>query len=203
MIFYGLRKENIQGFSKVEGDFYRYSLGNRVEITAMKKHHVNKVLFENLSSSVKEDKLMVRYCPTNEILFKKDFIDSYNELDHASCFIDGNVYVGNKDEYNISTGILAFSGVLSLNDRIVSERTILCNGQMDDWVRNKVRVLACGVKDGNLFALYYIRGERGLAVSCDESGLGVSAKSLAVNDYSDWKSFTLEDWFNGARIKEL
>ena len=83
------------------------------------------------------------------------------------------------------------------------DRVILCNSQMDDYARSKIRVLACGIRDDKLLALYYIPSERGLALSCDEGGMCISAKSLMYKNYSNWDTFTLEDWFEGVKIKEI
>lgn len=206
MIFYGLDKRNIKENSELVDGFYRYELGNKVEVTSLKKKHVNNILARNLASEVKEDKLMVKYYPTNEVFFKKDFIDSINDRNFASCLISKescSAFVGSTEDFPINFGILTFSGVLSLNNMVQRDRVILCNSQMDDYARSKIRVLACGVRDDKLLALYYIPSERGLALSCDEGGMCISAKSLMYKNYSNWDTFTLEDWFEGVKIKEI
>ena len=206
MIFYGLDKRNIKENSELTNGFYRYELGNKVEVTSLKKKHVNDILARNLSSEVKEDKLMVKYYPTNEVFFKKDFIDSTCNKNFASCLLTKescSAFVGSTEDFPINSGILTFSGVLSLNNMVQRDRVILCNSQMDDYARSKIRVLACGVRDNKLLALYYIPSERGLALSCDEGGMCISAKSLMYKNYSNWDTFTLEDWFEGVKIKEI
>lgn len=206
MIFYGLDKRNIKENSELVDGFYRYELGNKVEVTSLKKKHVNNILARNLASEVKEDKLMVKYYPTNEVFFKKDFIDSINDRNFASCLISKescSAFVGSTEDFPINFGILTFSGILSLNNMVQRDRVILCNSQMDDYARSKIRVLACGIRDDKLLALYYIPSERGLALSCDEGGMCISAKSLMYKNYSNWDTFTLEDWFEGVKIKEI
>lgn len=206
MIFYGLDKRNIKENSELTNGFYRYELGNKVEVTSLKKKHVNDILARNLSSEVKEDKLMVKYYPTNEVFFKKDFIDSTCNKNFASCLLTKescSAFVGSTEDFPINSGILSFSGVLSLNNMVQRDRVILCNSQMDDYARSKIRVLACGIRDDKLLALYYIPSERGLALSCDEGGMCISAKSLMYKNYSNWDTFTLEDWFEGVKIKEI
>ena len=206
MIFYGLDKRNIKENSELTNGFYRYELGNKVEVTSLKKKHVNDILARNLSSEVKEDKLMVKYYPTNEVFFKKDFIDSSCNNNFASCLLTKescSAFVGSTEDFPINSGILTFSGVLSLNNMVQRDRVILCNSQMDDYARSKIRVLACGIRDDKLLALYYIPSERGLALSCDEGGMCISAKSLMYKNYSNWDTFTLEDWFEGVKIKEI
>lgn len=206
MIFYGLDKRNIKENSELVDGFYRYELGNKVEVTSLKRKHVNDILARNLSSEVKEDKLMVKYYPTNEVFFKKDFIDSTCNKNFASCLISKescSAFVGSTEDFPINSGILTFSGVLSLNNMVQRDRVILCNSQMDDYARSKIRVLACGIRDDKLLALYYIPSERGLALSCDEGGMCISAKSLMYKNYSNWDTFTLEDWFEGVKIKEI
>ena len=206
MIFYGLDKRNIKENSELTNGFYRYELGNKVEVTSLKKKHVNDILARNLSSEVKEDKLMVKYYPTNEVFFKKDFIDSTCNKNFASCLLTKescSAFVGSTEDFPINSGILTFSGILSLNNMVQRDRVILCNSQMDDYARSKIRVLACGIRDDKLLALYYIPSERGLALSCDEGGMCISAKSLMYKNYSNWDTFTLEDWFEGVKIKEI
>lgn len=206
MIFYGLDKRNIKENSKLIDGFYRYELGNKVEVTSLKKKHVNDILARNLSSEVKEDKLMVKYYPTNEVFFKKDFIDSTSDKNFASCLLTKescSAFVGRTEDFPINSGILTFSGIFSLNNMVQRDRVILCNSQMDDYARSKIRVLACGIRDDRLLALYYIPSERGLALSCDEGGMCISAKSLMYKNYSNWDTFTLEDWFEGVKIKEI
>ena len=206
MIFYGLDKRNIKENSDLIDGFYRYELGNKVEVTSLKKKHVNDILARNLSSEVKEDKLMVKYYPTNVVFFKKDFIDSINDKNFVSCLLTKescSAFVGSAEDFPINSGILAFSGVLSLNNMVQHDRVILCNSQMNDYARSKIRILACGIRDDKLLALYYIPSERGLALSCDEGGMCISAKSLMYKNYSNWDTFTLEDWFEGVKIKEI
>lgn len=206
MIFYGLDRQHIIENSELCDGFYRYSLGNKVEVTSLKKKHVNDILARNLSSQVKEDKMMVRYYPTNEVFFRKGFIESTSSKIFSSCLVSKescSAFVGNTEDFSINTGILTFSGVISLNNKVEKDRLILCNSQMDDYARKKIRILACGIRDGKLLALYYIPSERGLALSCDDGGMCISAKSLMIKNYENWDTFTLEDWFEGVKIKEM
>lgn len=206
MIFYGLDKKSILENSELVDGYYKYKLGNKVEVTSLKKKHVNEILTKNLSSQVKEDKLMVRYYPTNEIFFKKDFLDSTNDKNFSSFCVQKESYstfIGNTKDFTITSGILAFSGVLSLNNMIEKDRVILCNSQMEDYVRKKVKILACGLRSDKLLALYYIPSERGLALSCDTGNMSISAKSLIIKNYSNWGTYTLDDWFDGVKVREI
>ena len=206
MIFYGLDRENIIANSELRDGFYVYKLGNKIEVTSLKKKHVNDILARNLSSQVKEDKMMVRYYPTNEVFFRQDFIESINDKNFSSCLISKescSVFIGSTEDYPINSGILSFSGILSLNNMVERERVIRCNSQMDDYARKKIRILACGMRDDKLLALYYIPSERGLALSTEEGGMCVSAKSLMFKNYDSWDTFTLDNWFEGVMIKEI
>ena len=206
MIFYGLDRQHIIENSELKDGFYRYELGNKVEVTSLRKKHVNDILARNLSSQIKEDKMMVRYYPTNEVFFRQDFIESTSNKNFSSCLISKescSAFIGSTENYPINSGILTFSGVLSLNNMIEKERIILCNSQMDDYARKKIRILACGIRDTKLLALYYIPSERGLALSCDEGGMCISAKSLMLKSHNSWSNFTLSDWFEGVKIKEI
>lgn len=206
MIFYGLDKKNIMECGVLLDDYYKYTLGDKLEVTSLKKKHVNDVLARNLSSHIREDKMMVRYYPTNEIFFHRSFIESEEDGNFASCLVSKEscrVVIGNAGDYPINAGIVTLSGVLSLNNMVERDRVILCNSQMDDYVRKKVRILACGVRDGKLLALYYIPNERGLALSCDDGGMCISAKSLMIKSHNSWGTFTLNDWFEGVKIREV
>lgn len=206
MIFYGLDKKHILDNSELVDGFYKYSLGSSVEVTSLRKKHVNSILAKNLSSEIKEDKMMVKYYPTNEVFFKKDFIESTSSKFFASCLLSDESYsafIGNTEDFPINSGIITFSGVISLNNMVERERVIRCNSQMDDYARKKIKILACGVREGKLLALYYIPSERGLALSCDDGGMCISAKSLMFKNYDSWDTFTLDDWFEGVKIKEI
>lgn len=206
MIFYGLDKDNIIASSVYENGYFRYKLGNKIEVTSPKKKHVNNILAKSLSFETNEDKMMIKYYPSNEILFKEDFLKDKNANNFSSCLISKescSVCVGKTEDFPITSGILAFSGVLSLNNKVQSNRIILCNSQMDDYARKKIRILACGLRDDKLFALFYIPSERGLALSCDEGGMSISAKSLMFKSYKNWDTFTIDDWFDGVKIKEI
>ena len=206
MIFYGLDKRSILQDSVLVDDFYRYELGSKIEVTSLKKKHVNEILAGNLSSQVKEDKMMVRYYPTNEIYFKKDFLESVSTENFSSYLISKEsccTYIGSTGDFPINSGILAFSGVLSLNNMVERERLISCNSQMEDYARRKIKILACGLRGDKLYALFYIPSERGLALSCDDNNMCISAKSLTLADYSSWSKFNLSDWFEGVRIREI
>lgn len=206
LIFYGLDKRNIIENSELRDGYYIYKLGDKVEVTSLKKKHVNDILARNLSSQVKEDKMMVRYYPTNEIFFRQDFIDSTSSKNFSSCLVSKEsccAFIGSTEDYPIKSGILTFSGVSSLNNLVERERIIRCNSQMDDYARKKIRILACGIRGDKLLALYYIPSERGLALSCDEGGMCISAKSLMIKNYDSWDTFTLNDWFEGVKIKEI
>lgn len=206
MIFYGLDKKNIIEHSELVDGYYKYELGKKVEVTSLKKKHVNEILSKNLSSKVKEDKLMVRYYPTNEIFFKKDFLETTNDKNFASFCVQKescSAFIGSTKDFTINSGILVFSGVLSLNNMVENDRMIRCNSQMKDYVRKKVKILACGLRDNKLLALYYIPSERGLALSCDSGSMSISAKSLMMRNYSSWDSYSLVDWFEEVKVKEL
>lgn len=207
MVFYDLDKRAIKEHGVLKSDdLYEYCLGSKVEVTSLRKKHVNDILAKNLSSQVKEDKMMVRYYPSNKILFKKDFIESSSIENFSSCFVSKescSVIVGNTEDFPLNSGILTFSGVLSLNNKIERDRIIFCNSQMDEYARKKIKVLACGIRDNKLLALFYIPSERGLAVSCNTGGMALSAKSYMIKNYDSWDTFTINDWFEGVMIREI
>lgn len=208
MEFYGLNRDEIKHHSVLENGYYIFKLGKSVEVTAMKKNSVNNVLSKCLSYSKKEDKLMVKYSPSNKIYFDKDFIDDDTSLNLASCMFDVNtscVKVGKLEKYEISSGALVLSGVLSANDLVESQRLVYSNSQLSaENTKEMVTIFSLSVLGDSLFGIFFIPKIRGLAISSDTSAnLAYSVKTGRLEDYSSWNKYSIEDWFEGSKIKEL
>ena len=204
MEFYNLNKDTIRAKSTLVGDYYVFNIGNRIEVTSMKKKDSNNILSNCLSSTKKEDKLMIKYFPSNIIYFDKDFINE-DDSDLCSCSIDVStcsVYIGRENKYNIQFGVLAFSGILSANNLVESMRYVYCNSQLSDKsTKSKVNILSVGVLNDKLFGLFFLSKERGLAISSDSSlDLSYSVKTWKLQDYSSWNKYCIEDWFQGSKI---
>ncbi len=206
MEFYNLDRKLIKRKSTITDNYYAYTLGNRVEITSIKKRNSNDVLSRCLSSRKVEDKLMIKYQPSCIIYFDMDFIDN-TDTKLASCYIEvdtGCVFIGRYGKYPINTGVLCFSAVLSANDLVERERLIYSNSQISqEGIKSKIRILSVGLKGDNLFGLYFIPKERGIALSSDSGCLAYSVNTWVLKDFSDWSSMCLEDWFKGNKIMEV
>ena len=204
MKFIDLNKEEIRFGSDLVDDFYLYSLGNPVEITSIKKFNNNN-LMSSISAGIKEDKLMIKYCPINKIHFSKCFIDCSEMNSHVSFDIkDGNIYIGKLNEFKNTNGILAFSGYLSLNNFVEEDRYILCNNKLKSTIMNKIRVLSLGVRGDKLFGLFYIPSTKGINMSVrGRPDLGISPSTYKTVICNNYFSFSIKDWFDKAKIMEL
>jgi hypothetical protein len=148
---------------------------------------------------------MIRYEPTNKVYFDRQLLeDTQTGGNYISCFIDektSRVIIGKPENYPIKNGVLTFSGNLSMNNLVETTKMILGNSKTIATIKDRAKVLAVGMKNGQLFGLYHIGNSNGLAVSIPKrKGFGVSTKTLKIKDCSDYIGFTLDDWFEGTRI---
>lgn len=206
MKFVDFDKAEILQNSILEEGFYVYTLGSPVEITTMKSLHRNNLIAKNLADELKEDRLMIKYSPTNKIYFSQNFLESETDEFFASCYIDsknGCLYVGTLDEFGNMSGVLAFSGYLSLNNLVEEDRPILCTERMKTTIMERIRVLSLGVKGDKLYGLFYIPSVKGIKLSVrGRLDKGVSPISYKVSDCKNYSSFTIKDWFDRAKVKE-
>lgn len=208
MYFADLSKKEILDSSIDLGDYFEYTLGSPVEITTLKSLHKNDVIAKGLANASKEDKLMVKYSPTNKIYFSKNFILGDTTEIYSSMYVDeknGRLYVGSVEEFGNMTGILAFSGYLSLNNLVESDRPILCTTKMRSVILERIKVLSLGVRGDKLYALFYIPNIKGLKLSIrGRLDKGISPVTYKISACKDCCSFTIKDWFDGlTKIKEV
>lgn len=207
MKFIELDKEYIRNNSElIDDNYYKFVLGNHVEVTVRKRVNMNSLIASNLSSDVHEDSFMLRYRPTNVIYFSQRFILDENEENFASCFIDPkthSVYIGNYEDFEMKTGVLTMSGFVSLNGKITENKKVLGNAKVTATIMKRIRVLSVGVRDEKLFALYFIPNTRGMAVGLEGGTRGISTTTLKVKDCSSYASFNIEDWFKDCLVKEI
>ena len=207
MKFLDLNKADIlQNSTLTEDGYYEYTIGNPIEVTSIRSQHVNSLMSMNLSDSVNIDKLMLKYQPTNKILFSKSFLDDELTDKYASCFIDGEsnrVYVGTPTEFSEMSGLLVFSGYLSINCLVEKDRNIVCTDRYIRTIKDKVRVLSVGVRGDKLYALWYIPSTKGIAISTDKEGKGVSPTTYKICNCKNYMSYSIRDWFQSSKIKEL
>ena len=208
MKFLDIQKYNIVENSVLNADgFYEYNLGNPIEVTTIKHSNSNKLMSSNLSSFVKDDKLMIKYTPTNKVYFSRAFLEGSCDGNFASFYIDkkfGCIYVGTAEEFGSNSGYLVLSGFLSANNYVEKDRAVLCNDKMLNTIKSKVRVLSVGVRGDKLFALYYIPANKGVVIGIgDKSEYGLSSVSGKIKKYSGYIGFTIKDWFDGAKVREL
>jgi hypothetical protein len=206
MKFVDLDKNEILNNSYLEENFYIYTLGSPLEVTTIKSLHKNIVMSKSLSDNVLEDKLMVKYSPTNKIYFSKDFLESNTDEFFASCYIDsqnGCLYVGSTNDFGSMTGVLAFSGYLSANNLVEEDRPILCTERMRTTIMNRIRVLSLGIKGDKLYGLFYIPSVKGIKLSeRDKVNKGISPITYKSGVCKNYCSFTIKDWFDMAKVKE-
>lgn len=213
MLIVGLDAVQVKRLAVRKDKYYALSLGDKIEVTSIKKFNKNTVLSGVLSSNKIEDNLMVRYYPSNVIYFDKTLIDEYEMYEYefgfnnVSCSVDRNtcsVYIGAENKYEINQGVLTLSGILSANGLVEHHRAIYSNSQMGAGVQSKVRILSVGRAGDDLIGLFLVQRERGIAVGVDTDApaarIGVSAKTCQLRDCANWHAFYIDDWFNKCKI---
>lgn len=208
MKFLDLDRSAIIRDSNRVGDFYVYKTGAPIEVTAMRRLHKNELLAEKLSTAVKGDRLMTKYCPTNQVYFSRNVIENYTADDFVSCYVDedrGVLCIGTVEEYGHMQGILTFSGYLSANGFVEEPKVILCTKRMRATVTSHVRILSLGLVGESVFGLLYIPSAKGIKVANRGSlSQGVSPVTYKVSSCDDYQQFTIESWFDElTRIKEV
>ena len=206
MNFVDLNKADILKNSVIrENNFREYELGDRIEVTSMLKLDENGLVAKNLSTDFTEDKFMRKYSPTNKIYFSERFLSDENEGNFASYRIDtksGRLYVGEPDEFDENSGVLVLSGFISLNNMVEVDRNILCNNKMLKTFKKRVKLLAVGLRQDRLLGVFLIPNQRGIAVGLESTEkYGISALSLKVINCENYTSFSINDWFKGAKVK--
>lgn len=183
--------------------YYEYTLGVApIQVTATRSKHNNELIADNLSSGVMQDKFMLRYTPTNKIYFTPTFLSRPSQS--ASCLIKGEIIViGCIEEFPIKTGVLTFSSTLSINNLLKSKIQIYANSKTENTVISRAKVLAVGQTDkGDLFGLYYINNSKGLAITnIQNTRTLISTQTLREVPIQNYKSYALDDWFTGVKIK--
>lgn len=208
MKFLDFDRDAIRNSSCVCGNYYVYNTGSEIEVTAMRRLHKNELLAEKLSSSVKGDRLMTKYCPTNKVYFSRNLIENDDGGDFVSCWVDeviGSLCVGTVEEYGHMTGILTFSGYLSANNLVEENKSILCTERMRATIEGRVRIMSLGLVGEDVFGLLYIPSVKGIRIAKrGSSAYGVSPVTYKSGVCSGYKQFTIENWFDElTRIKEI
>lgn len=205
MNFIDLNKSDILNNSIIfNNNFREYTLGDKIEVISMLKLDENGLVAKNLSTNFTEDKFMRKYSPTNKIYFSENFLSSENEGNFASYYIDTEscrVFVGAPDEFEGNSGVLVFSGFISINNMIESDRDLLCNNRVLNTFKKRIKLLAVGIRGDKLFGLYLVPNQRGIAIGLENSEKrGISTVSLKVINCESYNRFTINDWFEGAKI---
>ena len=211
MRFIGLDKSYILRNSVLflyEGKkYYRYSLGNPVSVLTPKSMHKNIVVVKNLASKVTEDNLMIKYEPSSNIYFSEKLLTS--DLDKNSVSISFNdklssLFIGTPDEFELVGGVITFSGWLSANGMVEKDRKVYGNIYTYDNLKTKCRVLGIGVRKDMIFGILYIPNTRGVLLGeRDNDFFGITTTTFKERLIYESKGFTIKDWFEGAKIKEI
>lgn len=194
-------------------DAYVFTLGDRLEVTSMQKKHVNRVLSSRLSFNVLEDRMMVKYTPSNIVLFDTELIERTTPVTNISCEIDSitkQLKVGLMNKYQQGTGILMLSGKLSANGFIEQHYNILSGSQLSrSNAVTKISLLSVGLSGHRLCGVFLIPQERSLAYT-DESMVSEHSPRNAMLAYStvthglrrceNWGRLIIDDWFDGATV---
>ena len=181
------------------GNYYEYRLGDAVEITTIKRDNTDDSLSKALSTEVKEDNLMLRYKPTNIIYIHKDCIED-NTLSVKPELRDNILYIEPEDVE--TNGILTLSSYISSNDYLEEERNIFVSNKLFNSAKNKIRILALGLKNDELLALYYIPKMKGIVLYTKNKG-GISVITNKKKNIDNLYQINLNTWFSKARIKNI
>lgn len=208
MKFLDFNRDIIRADSKLSGSYYIYEVGSPIEVTAIRSLHNNELLARRLSTQVKDDSLMTRYCPTNKVYLSRGVVENHTEDNFVSCYVDNKnccLYVGTAEEFGRMSGILTFSGYLSLNRMVEENKNILCTARMRATIMSCVRIMALGLVGDTVYGLMYIPGIKGIKVA--ERGsteYGISPITYKSGSCKGYRSFTIESWFDElTRIKEV
>jgi hypothetical protein len=128
-----------------------------------------------------------------------------NELSYHIALAKMMFYHKSLNEgYRVKSGVLSFSGSLSMNNLVEKDIPVMCNARLKNTIMKRVRVLAVGIKNSSLFALYYVPSVRGMALGLSNNNtVGISMSNFKEKDCASYNSFTIKDWFGDAKIVEL
>lgn len=206
MDLYGISREEIKANAVLTGDYYVYSFGERVEVSTIRKRNSNEILSYSLSPDKAEDKFMIKYTPNNVIYFDKDFVDSDDKTMCISCHIDDDnarVLIGKLDKYEIKSGVLVPTGILSVNGLVQKNRHIYYSNKSSiSSLKRRINLLSVGVLGDKLYGVYHIAKARGIAFSSDdETTQAISTVTLKPRDCISWNYLDIEDWFENCQLR--
>lgn len=188
-------------------DYYIFSLGTPIQVVTTKRNHMNTLLSNNLVSSCISDDLMLRYQPSTNIYFSVDFINNEDDKNLASINIDtksSSLFIGSINEFELTQGVLTFSGWLSANNYVESDKLIYSSKVILDSIKDKCRVLGLGLRGDKIFGIYYIPSTRGILLGRRNSTRGIAVTTFKEKSLPlDYRGFSIKDWFNGTKIKSL
>ena len=204
MKFLDLDKSVIKLNSVLNNGFYEYNLGDKVNITSMKRNNLNSVISKSLADSVVEDKFMIKYSPSSVVYFSQSLIDSIEPMSMVTMRLaDKCAYIGCVGEFDNYNGLLMLSGYLSANGYIIKDRGIYCNNKMITSVFEQIRLLGVGVRRDNLYGLFYVPAIKGLKVDSGQEGYGISPISYKQVTCEDYNKYTIKDWFNKSKLEVI
>ncbi len=208
MRFIGLDKTTLLNHSDYyEDGFYRFSLGRPVEVMTLKSDNSNKMLASVLNAEKLDDKFLLRYKPTPFVFFSEKFLRDENEKNVASIFIDSNsscAFVGHLEEFSSTNGVLCMSSFLTANLGVDGDRRIFSGSGSGESILKRIQILSLGVRGDELLGLFYIPNTRGIYLEKSyESPYCFSLTNGREKLSESMLSYTIEDWFVGAKIKEV
>ena len=187
-------------------NYYKFSLGKSVQVLTPKSKHKNSLLVHNLTSQVSEDGFMLKYEPSVDIFFSEALINDNSDKNIVSIYFDNelSLFIGTLVEFPIKNGVITFSGWLSANGLVEKDRKVFGNIYTYNNLKTKCRVLGVGVRKDMIFGLLYIPNTRGILLGEEDNDLfGITTTNFKERPIFECKGFTIKDWFEGAKIKEV
>lgn len=187
--------------------FNKFDLGDSVSVLTPKSTHKNLVTEKNLASRVSSDNLMVKYEPSASIYFSESLLADNTDNNLVSISFNDklcSLFVGLPSEFELTGGVIAFSGWLSANGMVEKDRKIYGNIYTYDNLKTKCRVLSLGVRRNMIFGIFYIPNTRGILIGeQDNDFFGITTTNFKMRPIQDCKGFTIKDWFEGTKIRVL
>lgn len=187
--------------------FNKFDLGESVSVLTPKSVHKNAITVKNLASKVTEDSLMIKYEPSTSVYFSESLLSSESDNNLVSISFNdklSSLFVGLPDEFELSGGVITFSGWLSANGMVEKDRKVYGNIYTYDNLKTKCRVLGLGVRKDMIYGIFYIPNTRGILIGERDNDLfGITTTNFKERPIYDCKGFTIKDWFEGAKIRTI
>lgn len=208
----GITIEDVIKYGILDGQYYKYCLGERLKITSSNRRDSNKLLSTKFCETLYEDVYIKEYSPTNVIYFDVDLILEYrfgklveNMLSYEYDEELSSIKIGTYRKYSKVSGILATTGLMSANRLVQSERKIFYSSKIkEDMLMKYFSFVAIGLVGDKTYGILEVFRRKGIAVQVDDSDtLGITAYSYEEKDCWEWNFNTSDYLLSSCEISEV